>query len=146
MRVILHCSDSEFGNVLLIDKWHKARGWRMVGYHLVIPNGYIKKGIFNSLHDGLIESGRPFDMDDHFDPWELGAATKGENDAVQVCLIGKSGQFTGRQLASLEQALREMHSIYNHLDISQHSDHDSKKAHCAGLDHSHMDYLHKYFQ
>jgi len=27
-KIILHCSDSEWGDAAEIDKWHKARGWQ----------------------------------------------------------------------------------------------------------------------
>ena len=38
-KIIIHCSDSEFGDAALIDKWHKERGWTGIGYHYVILNG-----------------------------------------------------------------------------------------------------------
>ena len=40
MEIILHCSDSEFGNAAIITKWHalpkpNGRGWSNIGYHYV---------------------------------------------------------------------------------------------------------------
>jgi hypothetical protein len=32
-QIIIHCSDSEFGNVIQIDRWHRERGWKGIGYH-----------------------------------------------------------------------------------------------------------------
>ena len=38
-KVIIHCSDSDFGTASVIDGWHKERGWDGIGYHYVITNG-----------------------------------------------------------------------------------------------------------
>jgi len=39
-KVIIHCSDSSFGNAVLIDKWHRQRGFDNIGYHFVILNSH----------------------------------------------------------------------------------------------------------
>ncbi|MDX9785463.1 MAG: N-acetylmuramoyl-L-alanine amidase [Desulfobacterales bacterium] len=90
-RVILHCSDSEFGDVKLIDQWHKARGWKGCGYHYVITNGVIDPGKpYNPALDGIIQQGRMLT--------EIGAHCKNHNhDSVGVCLIGRH-HFSGKQL------------------------------------------------
>lgn len=52
-----------------IDKWHKARGWRGIGYHRVIQR------------DGTVEQGRG-DMD-------IGAHCRGKNSvSYGICIIG----------------------------------------------------------
>ncbi len=38
-RIIIHHSASDFGDAKLIDKWHKERGWKGIGYHFVVLNG-----------------------------------------------------------------------------------------------------------
>ena len=101
-KIIIHCSDSEFGSKKLIDKWHKERGWDGCGYHYVITNGiddYMVK--YNKNHDGLVQEGRPIE--------KMGAHVKGHNkDSIGICLIGKSN-FTPAQLyVSLPQLLRDL--------------------------------------
>jgi N-acetylmuramoyl-L-alanine amidase len=79
-KIIIHCSDSEFGDVKIIDQWHKARGWRGCGYHYVITNGVLTHGKpYNNDHDGLIQPGRPLR--------DIGAHCKGHNhDSIGICL------------------------------------------------------------
>ena len=49
-KIIVHCSATREGddsvNTEVIDRWHKARGWRGCGYHFIV------------LMDGTIETGR----------------------------------------------------------------------------------------
>jgi len=91
-KIILHCSDSDFGSASLIRKWHtEERGWDDIGYHYVITNGvqssmypYVASG------DGIIQEGRPLEI--------AGAHVKGQNtNSIGVCLIGKH-HFTAKQL------------------------------------------------
>jgi len=90
-KIIIHCSDSNFGDVKLIDKWHKERGWSRCGYHYVITNGIIEAGkSYDPEMDGKVQQGRPLD--------QIGAHCKGHNeDSIGICLIGKH-HFTGKQL------------------------------------------------
>ena len=127
MKVIIHCSDSSFGNASLIDSWHRAKGWDKIGYHFVILNGdlYDTKS-YDSFYDGLIETGRHLN--------EMGAHTKGHNKySIAICLIGKSGKFTVAQLNSLEKLLIILKSKKGNLEVFQHSDFDNQKSYCAGL-------------
>ena len=92
-KIILHCSDSEFGDVELIDQWHKARNWKGCGYHYVITNGVIDHGKpYNPKLDGIIQQGRLLR--------EIGAHCLNHNaDSVGICLIGRH-HFTAAQLYS----------------------------------------------
>ena len=100
--IVLHCSFSRFGNATLIDEWHKERGWRGIGYHYVIQNGYpdeesfkLKRPHFNL--DGEIEEGRPVDR--------IGAHVRDHNrNSLGICLIGKRS-FTGLQFRSLHRLI-----------------------------------------
>jgi N-acetylmuramoyl-L-alanine amidase len=70
--IIVHCSATppamDIG-AKQIDKWHKDRGWRGVGYHFVIKR------------DGTIEKGR--------DVRDIGAHARGFNtSSIGVCYIG----------------------------------------------------------
>jgi N-acetylmuramoyl-L-alanine amidase len=119
-KIIVHCSDSEFGDMDLIDAWHKERGWKGCGYHFVITNGIRTKGApYNPNTDGQIEEGRALS--------ESGAHCKGHNrESIGICLIGKH-HFTGRQLYhALPRLLRRLTAtfkisvadIYGHCEFS----------------------------
>ena len=139
-KVIIHCSDSEFGNAAIINEWHRQRGFYSVeqnisiGYHLVILNGKISARCYNPRFDGRIETGRGFDEDNHIERWEHGAHTKGQNySSLGICLIGKSGDFTNAQIRGLSKELRELRIQFGQLDIGQHSDYSKSKPFCAGF-------------
>lgn len=125
--IILHCSDSRWGNAAVIAKWHIERGFNGIGYHHIICNGWIGPGYNDLYYDGKIESGRPEEMD--------GAHVKGHNKGtIGVCLIGKSGLFTNKQITSLKYLLFLLNEKYGEINIYQHSDFDEDKFYCAGLD------------
>ena len=52
-KIILHCSDSEWGSASVIDQWHKERGWTEIGYHYVITNGQTEPKKYNSNYGEL---------------------------------------------------------------------------------------------
>ena len=62
-RIIIHCSDSEFGDAKLIDSWHKQKGWKGIGYHYCLTNGKINNKSYHIEKDGLIQPGRPLNND-----------------------------------------------------------------------------------
>ena len=70
-----------------IDRWHKERGWTMIGYHFLI------------LKNGVVEIGRPITM--------KGAHAKGRNHYVGIALVGY-GSFTPLQIRSLKKLLRRL--------------------------------------
>ena len=71
-EIIIHCSATPEGKdftVSDIDRWHRQRGFKMVGYHYVIRL------------DGTIEQGRPLEM--------IGAHCTGHNaHSIGICYIG----------------------------------------------------------
>jgi len=81
-KVIMHCSDSEWGSAEAIRGWHLERGWSDIGYHFVICNGIRHSdGVYSPNWDGVVEPGRPL--------WRVGAHCKGDNESsVGVCLVG----------------------------------------------------------
>ena len=118
-RLVVHCSDSGFGNAFLVDEWHKERGFRMIGYHYVILNGFPSsiqlrnKQRWNFL-DGSIECGRNLDADPYLEKEEVGAHAYGFNrESVGICLIGKDGNFTPRQFYALRVLLNELRQCFN---------------------------------
>ena len=90
--VVIHCSDSEFGNAGMIDDWHRERGWTGIGYHMTILNGHIDKDDYVAMMDGNAEAGREWNKN--------GAHAKGYNDYFGICLIGVR-YFTKLQFETL---------------------------------------------
>ena len=68
-EIIIHCSATPEGRdytVADIDRWHKARGWRGIGYHYVI------------YRDGSVHAGRPVE--------QIGAHCTGHNaNSIGIC-------------------------------------------------------------
>ena len=121
--IIVHCSDSEWGDEPEISKWHKDRNFdfapkpgldgegTFTGYHHVILNGFatyrqLKDGVRAENDDGRIEPGRSEKF------W--GCHALGYNDrSVGICLIGVRS-FTPKQYAAavgLVNALRAGYMI-----------------------------------
>jgi hypothetical protein len=98
-KIIVHCSDSGFGDAAIIRKWHTdpppaGRGWKDIGYHIVILNGVRKSGnAYDESKDGYIDTGRPLA--------EIGAHCEGHNaDSIGICCIGVD-KFTEKQMDAL---------------------------------------------
>jgi hypothetical protein len=74
--IVYHCSATEEGmdyTVEEITKWHKARGFRTIGYHFLIH--------LDGKIDGAKEGCRPIT--------QIGAHAKGKNlHSIGVCYIG----------------------------------------------------------
>lgn len=98
--IIVHSSDSSFGNALVIDEWHKLNGWDMIGYHYVICNGCDEKGEYLGYKDGAIESGRGLE--------KVGAHAKGFNSkSIGICLVS-DGTYTTMQMLRLKILISEL--------------------------------------
>lgn len=105
-----------------IDRIHRERGFKKIGYHYVIKR------------DGTIEKGR--------EEWEIGAHALGWNkDSLGVCLIGglKEGtkqsenNFTQAQWDALYELLTKLHTKYPDADIKGHNElpnHTSRGCPC----------------
>lgn len=105
-EIIVHCSDSKWGNAEVIDQWHKERGWSEIGYNTVILNGYIKSSRnYVADYDGFVEKGR--------DIGKVPAHCKGHNsNSIGICLIGVD-EFTPLQAGSLLNMLEYYCEEYN---------------------------------
>lgn len=138
--LIIHCSASDFGCRKLIDKWHKERGFREIGYHYLILNGQlsspVKVGIGDKDFDGFLELGRSV--------FEEGAGVKGHNrDAIHICLIGNPRYiakdpypwFTNAQVETLLEFVKIYLRIFQNsvLSIRGHYEFDPHKI-CPGFD------------
>ena len=129
-RIVVHCSDSDWGDAKAINQWHTAppNNWDSIGYHKVILNGHRQSlRPYEAKDDGLVEDGRPLDV--------LGAHVGGKNTgSIGICVIGKR-HFTGIQLFhSLPILLVELCTKFNIniADVFGHYELDSKKT-CPNL-------------
>lgn len=118
--IVVHAADTpphmDIGRAE-IDRWHKAQGWSMIGYHFVIRR------------DGTIEVGRNLT--------DVGAHAKGYNDrSVGICMVGgksattgkAENNFTQQQFAALEKLLGELWAKFPKAVLKGHCDLDSGKA------------------
>jgi hypothetical protein len=123
-NIILHCSDSEWGDVPTIREWHvTGNGWRDIGYNIVILNGNGPNGSENV--DGKIDMGRGLDFDITLDRSEKAAHTLGYNhNSIGVCLIGKK-KFTYKQIESfilfgkMWKRIKPDIKIYGHYEMTE---------------------------
>ena len=123
-KIIVHCSATPEGRhttVEEIDKWHKARGWKGIGYHYVI---YLD----GSVHVGRSESA-------------VGAHCTGQNtNSIGVCYIGgvaKDGKTpkdtrTTAQKQALAKLLTELKAKYPNAAIHGHREFAAKA--CPSFD------------
>lgn len=112
--LVVHCSATRPSldvRAVDIDRWHRARGWRRIGYHYVITRS------------GAVESGRT--------EAEAGAHVRGHNArSIGICLAGgvaedgrtAESNFTGAQFAALVRLLRELRQRYPQARICGHRD------------------------
>lgn len=111
--IIIHCSDSAFGDAATIRQWHQSpdphdmsKPWRDIGYHYVVLNGVRKNDSdYETSEDGMVESGRPVD--------QVGAHCLGDNkNSIGVCLVGIK-IFSERQLAATARLVATLRKEYN---------------------------------
>lgn len=140
-KIIIHCSNSEFGNYVMVDNWHKEFGWDGFGYHFLIKNGYYSYGSpYKKDQDGMVVNGRPENVQ--------GAHCLGQNhNSLGICLIG-CRRFTDTQLfISLPSLLSKLLPKYKLSmdDVFGHGDFNKKKS-CPNIDMSNYRfYLKKMF-
>jgi len=124
--IIVHCSDSISGNAIIIDEWHRQRGFNEIGYHYVILNGNPQRA--DVMVDGFIETGRDINK-------EGAHCSRHNKHSIGVCLIGKSGNFTPKQYKSLVFLIKSLKASYDGIKVVMHSDLDPiRKPDCPGID------------
>lgn len=129
-RIILHYSwtDPEWyadrplaDKVAEIRRWHRARGWRDIGYHWIVDR------------DGEVAPGRP--------ETEIGAhAAPANNGSIGICLLGGRGSrgstllshHTPQQEAALVRLIGQIMGRAGPLAVSGHRDHSATL--CPGYD------------
>lgn len=120
-KIIIHCSATPEGrNVTVgdIDRWHKDRGFRCVGYHYVI---YL---------DGNVARGR--------DESEIGAHCSGHNvRSIGVCYVGgcdagmrPADTRTPAQRRALRELVEDLRKRYPGATVHGHREFAAKACPC----------------
>ncbi len=120
-KIIIHCSATPEGrNWTLkdIDRDHKSKGYKKVGYHYVI------------CLDGTIEKGRAES--------EVGAHCKGHNaKSIGICYVGgldknrrPKDTRTEAQRASMKRLIGELQERYPDAGIHGHNEFANKACPC----------------
>lgn len=122
-QIILHCSDSEFGDAKYLNGVATKKGFAGkdgilgtdddISYHFAILNGKrAKRQPYISSDDGKIETGRPIQ--------DIGAHCKNENhDSIGICLIGVK-DFTDNQFESLRALIERLWDRFGILPVYGH--------------------------
>lgn len=123
-EIIIHCSATPEGRdytVADIDRCHKARGWRGIGYHYVI------------YRDGSVHAGRPVE--------QIGAHCTGHNaNSIGICYIGgvaadgktPKDTRTPAQRIALRELVEELRAKYPGATVHGHREFASKA--CPSFD------------
>jgi N-acetylmuramoyl-L-alanine amidase len=118
--IVVHCSATKASATKVdakeIDRWHRQRGWLMIGYHFVITR------------DAILQKGRELNA--------AGAHVAGHNhESIGVCLVGgisddgsPEDNFTKEQKEVLLAILRELRAVYPKARIIGHYELEPKKA------------------
>ena len=130
--IIIHTTDSYYGDVATVDKWHKDRGWNGIGYHYLITNCFRTHYAWDlkrpEIHfDGMVHEGRPKNV--------IGAHAKGNNyRSIGVALVGKGGAFTSKQLHSARDLCLDLMTEFTNVEeILGHYEVTDQKT-CPDLD------------
>ena len=118
--IVIHCSATREGvdvRASDIDKWHKEKGWSMIGYNYVIDL------------DGTVEIGRPLSMSGAHCA-DKGFSGKSYNlHSIGICYIGgldKNGHSkdtrTDAQKLSMHKLVMELIEKYPITDVLGHRD------------------------
>lgn len=124
-HLVVHCSASlpvPETDVKTIDRWHRQRGFLMVGYHYVIKT------------DGTVQTGRPENT--------IGAHVEGHNaTSIGICMVGgvdrgltPKDNFTAAQKQALETLLGVLLARYPTATIVGHRDFPGVKKACPSWD------------
>lgn len=118
--IVIHCSATREGadyKAKDLDKWHKDKGWQMIGYNFVIDL------------DGTVEVGRPLSMNGaHCNTAGLSGESYNRH-SIGICYIGglsKTGAAkdtrTNAQKASMRKLVDELCRKYPIKEVIGHRD------------------------
>lgn len=119
--LVFHCSESSWGDVEEIRKWHLERGWRDIGYNGVILNGHRDyNSFYKEEEDGLFEEGRSLNLSSYIEDGEVAAHVLNYNSrSLGICLIGKD-KFTLKQFQVALSIARLFQGINPNIRIKGH--------------------------
>lgn len=121
-KLIIHCSATPEGRdytVADIDRWHRARGFKGIGYHYVI------------YRDGSVHPGRAVEV--------IGAHCTGQNaNSIGICYIGglaadgKTAKDTRTpvQKEALRKLVAELKAKYPGVTVHGHREFANKACPC----------------
>lgn len=125
--IAIHCSatgENQDIGAKDIDRWHRAKGWRCIGYHYVIRR------------NGTVEEGR--------DEKVVGAHVENWNhNSIGICMVGgvdandtskAVNNFTKEQFASLKQLLIDIKTRYPKAKVQGHRDFPDVKKACPSFE------------
>lgn len=117
-RVFIHCSASdnpEHDDISVITKWHKAKGWRAVGYHYFIKS------------DGTIQKGRTLEH-------QPAAQYPHNKGTIAFCLHGlHDSDFTKKQFKAAESIVGAINEAY-HGEVTFHAHNEVSAKLCPVFD------------
>jgi N-acetylmuramoyl-L-alanine amidase len=126
--IAIHCSatpgDRDIG-VKEIDRMHRERGFRCIGYHFVVRR------------DGTVEAGRKLT--------EPGAHVENFNSSsIGICLVGgvdsklkPEANFTNNQMAYLDVLLEKLRKQFPNAVVQGHRDFPNVNKACPSFDVKH---------
>ena len=121
-KLIIHCSATPEGRdytVADIDRWHRARGFKGIGYHYVI------------YRDGSVHPGRAVEV--------IGAHCTGQNaNSIGICYIGglaadgktAKDTRTPAQKEALRNLVAELKARYPGVTVHGHREFANKACPC----------------
>jgi N-acetyl-anhydromuramyl-L-alanine amidase AmpD len=123
--IVVHCSATTTSMDIGAEEiryWHKARGWKDIGYHLIIRR------------DGSLEIGRALNS--------VGAHVYGHNHcSVGICVVGgidddgkDENNFTEAQFTTLRSIIDEMQTRYPGAQLMGHRDFPEVAKDCPCFD------------
>lgn len=123
-EIIIHCTATPEGRAVSVedvDRWHKAQGWRCIGYHYLV-------GL-----RGEVWQGRPLS--------EAGAHCRNHNAfSIGVCYVGGLGADgvpadtrTPAQRAALLELLTELRQRFPFAKVRGHRDFAAKACPCFSV-------------
>lgn len=124
--IVIHCSATRASQEVTVEditRWHKARGFKTIGYHFVI------------YQDGQLRTGRPLS--------EAGAHVAGFNStSIGICYIGGLDDVTGKgsdtrteaQKNTLLELLKTLKSKFPSAKICGHRDFSPDLNHNGKID------------
>jgi N-acetylmuramoyl-L-alanine amidase len=124
-EIIIHCTATKEGvdvNAATINKWHKQKGWKGIGYHYVIKL------------DGTVEKGRKDE--------EVGAHCVGHNaHSIGIVYVGgldvngkPKDTRTDAQKEAFWELLRQLLNKYPSATIHGHNEFSNKACPCFNVE------------